>query len=71
MQLVVDVTSVRTAKMLPTTENTRLEGLYVSEPYGAVETMRVINIVENTSNVTPLNIEGPTILPVYTPIVKS
>lgn len=62
MQLVVDVTSVRTAKMLPTTKNTRLEGLYVSEPYESVETMRVINIVENTSNVTPLNIEGPTIL---------
>ena len=54
---------VRTAKMLPTMENTRLEGVYVSEPYGTVESLRVINIMENTINLTPLIIKIPTILP--------
>ena len=49
--------------MLSMTENTRLEGLYVSEPYGTVESIRVINIAENTINLTPLNIKLPTILP--------
>ena len=47
--------SVRIAKMLPTTENTRLGGLYVSEPYGLVESIRVINIGENTIILIALN----------------
>ena len=53
----------RTAIMLPTIENTRLESLYVSEPYGTVESLREIHIVENKNNLTPLNIKIPTILP--------
>ena len=35
-----------TAKMLPTTENIRLEGLPMSEHYGPVELIKVVNIVE-------------------------
>ena len=41
--------------MLPMMENTRLEGLYMPEPYGTVESIRVINIVENTVNMATLN----------------
>ena len=54
--------TVRTAKMLPTTENTRLKGLYMSEPYRTVESIRVINIAENTITLSPLIIKLPTIL---------
>ena len=41
--------------MLPAAVNTRLKGLYVSEPYGTAESIRVVNIAENTINLTPLN----------------
>ena len=37
--------------------------VYVSEPYGTVESIRVINTAENTINLTPLNMKLPTILP--------
>ena len=52
--------------MLPTTENTRLEDLYVSEPYGTLERITVISIAEYPINLNlhiTLHIKLPTILP--------
>ena len=72
MNIITDATNitesiVKTAKMFPTTENTRLEDLYVSEPYRTVESIRVfancVSIAEYTINLTPLHIKLPTILP--------
>ena len=58
--------------MLPTTEKNRMAGLYVSEPFGTVESIRVTNITENTTHLTPINIKLPTIYhTVYTQIVRS
>ena len=48
----------------PKTDRTPQAGrLKLSELYGTVESIRVINIAENTINLTPLNINIPTILP--------
>ena len=41
--------------MLPTVDNAELEGLYVSEHYRTVESIRIMNIEENTMNLTPSN----------------
>ena len=41
-------------KMFPTIENTRLEGLYMSELHGTLESLGVVHIEENTINLSAL-----------------